>query len=78
MKIEKTEKFQTVKPDENMVLTKYNDGDKIEGYVSYRAYMCPLDTDLSILKEISVEKDAEYLKLKKEAIEAIIKSKTIK
>lgn len=70
MKIEKTEKFQTVKPDENMVLTNYTDDMEIQTYSSFNECICPLSCDLKHLREITKEQDNSY----KLALEEFTKS----
>lgn len=71
MKVEIKEKFKVVKPEDGYKLTNYKDGDDIMSYSSFVECVCPLNCDLEHLNEITIEQDAEYIRLAIEAIEKL-------
>lgn len=73
MKIEIKEKYKVVSPEEGYVLTNYKEGMDIKGYNSFKECICPLDCDLTHLREISLEQDRVYKEQAEKAIEESLK-----
>lgn len=73
MKVEIKEKYQVVKPEDSMLLTNYKDEMDIKGYNSFKKCICPLDCDLTHLREISLEQDRIYKEQAEKAIEESLK-----
>lgn len=65
MRIETTDKFKKITPEEGLVLTSFKEGDDIINYTSARVAYCPLTAVLDDLREITEEEDKMY-KLQKE------------
>lgn len=75
MKIELTDNFKKITPDEGMVLTSYKEGDDIINYTSARLMYCPLNLEISDLREITEEEDSKYMDEQFKAVEAMNKLK---
>lgn len=69
MNIITKEKFLIITPDEGKVFTSYTDEQDIKEYSSFTIAYTPLNADLSIYREITVEEDALYCAARDAAIE---------
>lgn len=78
MKVEIKEKYQVVKPEDNMLLTNYKDEMDIKSYSSFSECICPLNCDLEHLREITLEQDSEYKEAAKIAIQEYEESIKVK
>lgn len=65
MRIETTDKFKKITPEDGLIFTYFKDGDDILTYTSARLMICPLTAVLDNLREITEEQDKMY-KLQKE------------
>lgn len=75
MKIELTDNFKKITPDEGMVLTSFKEGDDIINYTSARLMYCPVNLELNDLREITEEENSKYMDEQFKAVEAMNKLK---
>lgn len=68
MKVETTSKFKIVTSDEGYVLTNYEDGQDVIEYNSFMSCYCPLNCDLTHIREISAKEDAVLCEERDKAI----------
>jgi hypothetical protein len=68
MIIETREKFRVIKADEGFVLTTYTNED-IRDYSSFDTCYVPLNSDISYIREITIEEDARLTEERNKALE---------
>lgn len=61
------DKFKIVKPDEGYILTTYVEGNDIKLFNAASEIICPLDADLSNIREVTIEESKNYIKKAKNA-----------
>ena len=71
MKIETTDKYVKITPDEGMVLTTWNEGDDIVEYNGIKTVYAPLTADISMFREITIEENTKLEEDRDKAVELI-------
>lgn len=74
MNVQNQEKFIVITASKGMVITSYKENDDIKEYTSFTIAYTPLNADLSIYREITVEEDAAHMEAMEKAVEEEIKN----